>query len=127
MSTETDELVSILTRANAELSGRAIAAEARIAELTADLRTMAETATSAMAGYKAAEAEAVKLRLDWNGLNAVFVQMKDETNKLRAERDEAVEVVRRYRTETPLGHQPHMIAHVADEILAKHATGEKNG
>lgn len=30
----------------------------------------------------------------------------------------------RYRNETPLGHQPHMIAHEADAAIAK-ATGEK--
>jgi len=31
-----------------------------------------------------------------------------------------VELLRRYRNETPLGHQPHMIAHEADAILAEH-------
>lgn len=32
---------------------------------------------------------------------------------------ELVELLARYRNETPLGHQPHMIAHVVDEALAK--------
>ena len=27
-------------------------------------------------------------------------------------------VIKRYRDETPLGHQPHMLAHLADEALA---------
>ena len=29
-----------------------------------------------------------------------------------------VSVIKRYRDETPLGHQPHMLAHLADEALA---------
>ena len=42
-----------------------------------------------------------------------------------AERDELLALLRRYRNETPLGHQPHMIAHEVDALLAKHATGSK--
>jgi hypothetical protein len=34
-----------------------------------------------------------------------------------------LELVIRYRNETPLGHQPHMIAHLADAAIAK-ATGQ---
>lgn len=33
-------------------------------------------------------------------------------------RAEAVRLLKRYRLETPLGHQPHMIAHEADAALA---------
>jgi hypothetical protein len=29
-------------------------------------------------------------------------------------------LVARYRDETPLGHQPHMIAHEADSALGRH-------
>ena len=36
--------------------------------------------------------------------------------------DELLALLKRYRTETPLGHQPHMLAHEVDEAIAK-ATG----
>lgn len=36
-----------------------------------------------------------------------------------AEIAELVALLTRYRNETPLGHQPHMIAHLVDEALAK--------
>ena len=36
---------------------------------------------------------------------------------------EALRLLRRYRNETPLGHQPHMIAHEADALLAAAAKG----
>lgn len=41
----------------------------------------------------------------------------DEADALRARVAELRELLRRYRTETPLGHQPHMIAHLVDELL----------
>ena len=45
---------------------------------------------------------------------------KDERiEQLEAERDELLALVIRYRKETPLGHQPHMIAHLADAAIAK--------
>ena len=34
--------------------------------------------------------------------------------------DEMAEALARYRNETPLGHQPHMIAHKVDELLQKY-------
>jgi hypothetical protein len=37
---------------------------------------------------------------------------------------ELVRLLVRYRNETPLGNQPHMIAHEVDEILAKCKAGE---
>ena len=37
---------------------------------------------------------------------------------------ELVSLLIRYRKETPLGNQPHMIAHLADAAIAK-ATGEQ--
>lgn len=36
-----------------------------------------------------------------------------------AKRDELLALVIRYRNETPLGHQPHMIAELADAAIAK--------
>lgn len=53
---------------------------------------------------------------------ALAAQCK-HTKDLEAERDELLALVIRYRKETPLGHQPHMIAHLADAAIAK---GEKN-
>lgn len=48
----------------------------------------------------------------------IVVSMLSEIERLRA-------CLRRYRTETPLGHQPHMIAHEADELLSPQRTEEK--
>lgn len=39
--------------------------------------------------------------------------------KAETERDEALEALRRYRNEVPLGHQPHMLAHEVDALLAR--------
>lgn len=39
---------------------------------------------------------------------------------IERDRDELLAILLRYRNETPLGHQPHMIAHEVDAILAKH-------
>ena len=39
--------------------------------------------------------------------------------------DEAVVIISRYRNETPLGNQPHMIAHVADAWLNREAVMER--
>jgi len=41
-----------------------------------------------------------------------------ELEMLRKQRDELLALVIRYRTETPLGHQPHMIAHLADAAIS---------
>lgn len=42
---------------------------------------------------------------------------ESKISSLIAERDAAVALLRRYRNETPLGHQPHMIAHEVDALL----------
>lgn len=41
----------------------------------------------------------------------------DEIASLRARVEVLVDLLARYRNETPLGHQPHMIAHVADAAI----------
>ena len=41
----------------------------------------------------------------------------NELTRLRAENIELRRLLTRYRNETPLGHQPHMIAHEADKAL----------
>lgn len=38
-------------------------------------------------------------------------------DRLRTENAELRRLLARYRDETPLGHQPHMIAHQVDEAL----------
>lgn len=40
-----------------------------------------------------------------------------EIQRLRVERDALLALLRRYRSETPLGHQPHMIAELVDAVL----------
>ena len=35
----------------------------------------------------------------------------------QAQRDKAIEFLQVYRNDTPLGHQPHMIAHEVDQFL----------
>ena len=45
-----------------------------------------------------------------NGDEATLQEIWDEIEKLRG-------LLRRYRTETPLCHQPHMIAHIVDDAL----------
>ena len=47
----------------------------------------------------------------------------NELRRLHEVNVELLSLVKRYRTETPLGHQPHMISLAADEAIAK-ATGE---
>ena len=42
-----------------------------------------------------------------------------ELARLRAENAELHRLLARYRDETPLGHQPHMIAHQADGALGR--------
>lgn len=39
--------------------------------------------------------------------------------RLIAAAPELLALLKRYRAETPLGHQPHMIAHEADAVIAK--------
>ena len=48
----------------------------------------------------------------------------DELRRLHEVNAELVSLLIRYRKETPLGNQPHMIAHLADAAIAK-ATGEQ--
>jgi len=42
-----------------------------------------------------------------------------ELRRLHEVNQELLRLVKRYRAETPLGHQPHMIAHEADAAIAK--------
>ena len=50
---------------------------------------------------------------------ACYRWLRDQLAVAQAERDELLALVIRYRKETPLGHQPHMIAHLADAAIAK--------
>lgn len=50
--------------------------------------------------------------------------MADEIDRLRAELAECQRLLHRYRNETPLGHQPHMIAHEVDAALAAKGEGK---
>ena len=46
-------------------------------------------------------------------------EMNEANARLIAAAPELLALVKRYRAETPLGHQPHMIAHEADAVIAK--------
>jgi len=67
---------------------------------------MTATETVAM-GIKAIETVA----------HAKIDQRDAEIARLRSELRQARELIHRYRTETPLGYQPHMIAETADHWL----------
>lgn len=54
--------------------------------------------------------EVERLRLENDELRAQIAAHEKVCAEMRA-------LLVRYRTETPLGHQPHMIAHVVDELL----------
>lgn len=43
----------------------------------------------------------------------------DELERLRTENADLRRLLARYRGETPLGHQPHTIAHQADEAIGR--------
>lgn len=51
----------------------------------------------------------------------------DELARLRTENTDLRRLLARYRDETPLGHQPHMIAHEADEALGRGTNAEVTG
>ena len=50
---------------------------------------------------------------------ALDFQAAAELRRLHEVNQELLGLVKRYRKETPLGHQPHMIAHLADDAIAK--------
>ena len=56
---------------------------------------------------------------DWEVITIAW--RKSVTSQLT----EAVRLLRRYRTETPLGHQPHMIAGDVDAVLRRATTFTK--
>lgn len=61
-----------------------------------------------------------KARVIDSGEEITFAdEVSDDYLEAAAALDAARELIRRYRHETPLGHQPHMIAHKADEWLSK--------
>ena len=62
-------------------------------------------------------------RITLREVQAETMRLQTKYDQLKADRDELLALVIRYRRETPLGHQPHMIAHLADAAIAK---GEKN-
>lgn len=47
------------------------------------------------------------------------LSFRDQVAKMERQRDELLALVMRYRNETPLGHQPYMIAELADAAIAK--------
>ena len=53
--------------------------------------------------------------------------LREELAKAREKLHEAIRLLVRYRQETPLGHQPHMIAHEADAAIDAALTVEAKG
>lgn len=64
--------------------------------------------------------------LGWLRTRAI-ADAAEELARLRAENGELRRLLTRYRDETPLGHQPHMIAHQADEALGRGPNVELTG
>ena len=60
-------------------------------------------------------------RMDADGAHAAgyAAGVAAEREQLRTENAELRRLLARYRDETPLGHQPHMIAHQVDEALGR--------
>lgn len=66
----------------------------------------------------------LKVQLGVSQDNAVY--LVKENARLREQLAEVVHLLTRYRNETPLGHQPHMIAHVVDAALARQEQRRNN-
>lgn len=62
-----------------------------------------------------AENEAITRQLEI--ANCQIYNLCQERDTLRTQLAEARELLTRYRKETPIGYQPHMIAHIADAWL----------
>ena len=73
--------------------------------------------------YKTAADEIERLRKERDDLEAevrrLMIIAKNEINTIREERDELLALLERYRNETPVGHQPHMICHVVDAAISR--------
>lgn len=55
--------------------------------------------------------------------DAYYLGRKHSDEKLQKENGELRRLLERYRDETPLGHQPYMIAHLVDKILGREKFG----
>jgi len=55
---------------------------------------------------------------DWNEANSSSGEVEYQRQELERENTRMRELLTRYRNETPLGNQPHMIAHQVDAALA---------
>lgn len=54
-----------------------------------------------------------------SGFGSTMSHAADQLAACMEELDTARKLLARYRHETPLGHQPHMIAHLADKALGR--------
>ncbi len=54
---------------------------------------------------------------DFESLQALYIQKLGDLAAMDRRCREMERLLRRYRKETPLGHQPHMIAHEVDAVL----------
>ena len=92
-------------------------------------RTLERELTAERQRCEAALADAAHVRqtnANYREENLLAIERAEQAESRAAS---AVALLRRYRNETPLGHQPHMIAHEADATLAAldAASGEAGG
>ena len=65
-----------------------------------------------------------RLEADTQEVNAARIYLREkgallkDLHEVTKQRDELMALLIRYRNETPIGHQPHMIVHLADEAIA---------
>ncbi len=63
--------------------------------------------------------EIERLRKQLEANNPLLEEAADKIDELEVQRDELLTLLERYRNETPVGHQPHMICHVVDDAIAR--------
>jgi len=124
MALEREHIVALLDQSIAAISFRdranGLAAENRQLRRHIELRANAQ---DPLAIALRAEVERLREERDCAANNCEResrLKIQAQSAKESAERRiaELEALLKRYRTETPLGHQPHMIAHKVDEILA---------
>ena len=64
-----------------------------------------------------ARAEIVRLKGKADLWEGGFDRACDHLAEIRDQRDKAIAFLHAYRNDTPLGHQPHMLAHEVDQFL----------
>jgi hypothetical protein len=85
----------------------------RLAKAEADSNVWAERYRKAALKRDEARAELARLTELLSDVRAVEAELAEKSDEIAR----LTTLLARYRNETPLGHQPHMIAHEADAVL----------